>query len=538
MTSKRVYGIDLGTTYSCISYVDEAGNPTPIQNMEGSLTTPSVVYFENESNIVVGDSAKSVASIEEDRVVSRIKRSMGIAKTVTIDGQSYRPEDISSFILRKLVRDAEQVVGEKIEDVVITHPAYFGINQRKATEQAGTLAGLNVKSVIPEPTAAAFAYGLKEQENMNVLVYDLGGGTFDVTIIHIEKGKLEVIATDGDSELGGADWDKSLAGYFARCFEEENGTPASELLADPETYQQLLLDAEDCKKKLSNRDGIKQKVTHEGDRAMVEVSRSTFHELTSDLLERTIFLTKKALEAAASQKNVTKIDKILLVGGSSKMPQVQDRVSKELPDCEVLLTDPDLIVAKGAALFGLKCQLSDIIDSSLSLPDRGKALAAAAEDLNVPVAQLEVIDGKVISPITAKSFGAVAYDGSGQQWIYNLIYVNDSLPASVIDSGFSTREEGQTGVHFDIMENQKLDEKVALNHGTLIGELMVQFGQGLPKGSKVSVEFHLDEQGLLYTKAKELTTGMEAETTIKTDSVRAPEELEQARERMGALQVS
>ncbi|HEY2291003.1 MAG TPA: Hsp70 family protein, partial [Thermoanaerobaculia bacterium] len=265
MSGKRVYGIDLGTTYSCIAHVDEHGKPVVLQNAEGESTTPSVVFFESKDNVVVGQAAKEVVSIHTDLCVSTVKRAMGDPHWEReFYGHVYKPQDISSFILRKVVGDAEKIIGEKIEDVVITCPAYFGVNEKEATKQAGVLAGLNVLYVIPEPTAAALAYGIEQDQDQVILVYDLGGGTFDITLIEIKAGAINVICTGGDHQLGGKDWDDAVVSYFTQKFEESTGTPADSLLEDQETYQELLNAAEKCKKMLSSRQSVTEAVRFGG----------------------------------------------------------------------------------------------------------------------------------------------------------------------------------------------------------------------------------------------------------------------------------
>ena len=228
MASQKVFGIDLGTTYSCISYVDEFGKPVIIPNSEGEMTTPSVVYFESPSNIVVGRTAKEHSDIYPERVVSCVKRSMGSdVWEFESDGELYKPQEISAFILRKLAADARAAIDETVEDVVITCPAYFGVNQKEATRQAGELAGLNVRYIIPEPTAAALAYLAERQENGTVLVYDLGGGTFDITLIELKDGDIRVISTDGDDKLGGRNWDETIVDYFVTSFCDQTGADPS-----------------------------------------------------------------------------------------------------------------------------------------------------------------------------------------------------------------------------------------------------------------------------------------------------------------------
>ena len=276
-----------------------------------------------------------------------------------IEGQVYKPQDISSFILRKVVGDAEKIVGEKITDVVITCPAYFGVNEKEATKQAGVLAGLNVRYVIPEPTAAALAYGLEQAEDQIVLVYDLGGGTFDITMIEIKDGEIRVICTGGDRELGGKDWDDAIVSYFTQKFEEATGTSADALLEDQETYQELLNAAERHKKALSTRESVTEAVRFGGERVKVDLTRETFDQITAQYLERTLSLTDQEIEKA-KQKGFTKIDKLLLVGGSTYMPQVSETVKKRYP-FEVRQFDPNQAVAKGAAIFGYKCYLDEQI---------------------------------------------------------------------------------------------------------------------------------------------------------------------------------
>ena len=255
MGKRKVYGIDLGATYSCLAYVNEHGKAILVPNASGDLTTPSVVFFESPETVVVGQAAKEEAFIHTDLCVSFVKRAMGDSNWEReFYGHVYRPQDISSFILRKVVGDAEKITGEKIEDVVLTCPAYFGIREKEATKQAGILAGLNVLNVIPEPIAAALAYGIEEGQDQDqvVLVYSLGGSTFDVTLLEIKSGEINVIGAGGDHQLGGKDWDDAIVSYLIQRFEEATGTPADTLVEDSETYQELLNAAERCKKTLSS----------------------------------------------------------------------------------------------------------------------------------------------------------------------------------------------------------------------------------------------------------------------------------------------
>src|SRR5215469_8223044 len=361
---KRVYGIDLGTTYSAIAYVDEHGKPVVVPNQESERITPSVVLFDGD-NIIVGDTAKESAKVEPHRVVSRIKQHMGDPHFVfEYEGQAYSPEDISSFILRKVVGDAEVALGdEKITDVVITCPAYFGTDEREATSNAGRLAGLNVRAILNEPTAAAIAYGLEQGEDQTVLVYDLGGGTFDITMIEIKDRLIRVICTGGDHHLGGLLWDEAIVMYLAEQFRVQT-SEASDPLDDPEVLNDLFLQAERGKKTLTQREKAPFRVTHAGQQARVELDRAKFEEISKHLLDRTIELTHEML-SDARDKGYTRFDKIIMVGGATRMPQVRNRIVAEF-QVEPELFDPDEAVAKGAALYALKESLLDQVQDFLA----------------------------------------------------------------------------------------------------------------------------------------------------------------------------
>jgi molecular chaperone DnaK (HSP70) len=344
-----IFGIDLGTTYSCIAYVDEYGITHVVSNIEGDRTTPSVVQFNGEERII-GKEAKNSSMLEPDNTVDMVKRFMGKEGfSFEHEGTSYRPEEISSYILRKLVQDAEQQTGYQIKDVVITCPAYFGILEREATKVAGEIAGLNVRSIINEPTAAAICYGVHEEADQKVLVYGLGGGTFDITVIKIEGGNITVVCTEGDHHLGGGNWDETIVTYLAQQWQEETGS-SEDPLESPETLQELYVRAEDAKKTLAQRAETSIAVMHDMQRKKISLNRETFDELTESLLERTIELTKIAI-AEAKKRGVEDFDQILMVGGSTKMPQVARRLQEEFGK-KPIFCEPDEVVAKGAAIFG------------------------------------------------------------------------------------------------------------------------------------------------------------------------------------------
>ncbi|MFD0535875.1 Hsp70 family protein [Actinomadura luteofluorescens] len=310
------------------------------------------MFFESGENVVVGQTAKDTAVLEPDNVVSLIKRDMGRDVTRPIHGIDFTPEEVSAFILLKLATDARTTTGEEARDVVITVPAYFGVAERDATRKAGRIAGLNVIDIVSEPIAAAITYGvLNPETDRTILVYDLGGGTFDTTIIALREGHIEVVCTDGDHELGGADWDARLVEHLAERFRAEH-PGAGDPLDDRQTEQQLRRDAEDAKKALTTRTSHTVRVMHGGRVASVEVTREKLEELTKDLLDRTVEITGRTL-ATAAEKGVEDYDDLVLVGGSTKMPVVAARLQTEL-GLAPRLQDPDLAVAKGAALYAFE----------------------------------------------------------------------------------------------------------------------------------------------------------------------------------------
>lgn len=541
-----VYGIDLGTTYSCIAYVDEYGKPTVITNFEGDRITPSVVFFDGNTRIV-GKQAKNVAQMYPDRVVEMVKRQMGNAEwRCHYDGVDYRAEEISSFILRKLVGDAEASVGEKITDVVITCPAYFGINEREATARAGEIAGLNVRSIINEPTAAAIAYGVHQDKDMVVLVYDLGGGTFDITMIEIKAGEINVIATGGDHYLGGRNWDEVVVNYLANEWKAQTGS--SEDPSDvPETLQDLFLRAEEAKKQFKARTNTQIVFTHAGQRVAVNLTREKFNELTANLLEQTIEYTHRMLKEA-EKKGYSHFDQFLLVGGSTRMPQVMDRIRSEFR-LEPKIVDPDEVVAKGAALYGQKLAIDEEIKIKIeswgfqnpaAAPEKmvEKAQTEVAEELGMMLPSVQRMSGLAITNVTSRSFGVEAISRSTNQLIIsNIIRVNDKVPVEVKQQ-FGTAEANQETAEIRIMENIVSDATATPEDSLEIGTAVLPLPPGLPEGSPIEITFHLDEQGRLHATALELSARKIIEADIQTERVISQEELVQAKARATKLVVS
>ncbi len=546
---EKAFGIDLGTTYSCIAHVDEFGKPVIIPNYNNNRVTPSVVLFDEGNNIVVGEEAKNSLSINPEKVVSFIKRSMGQPFFFSHNDREYRAEEISSYILRKLAQDAEQNLGIPVRDVVITCPAYFGINEREATRTAGELAGLNVKAIINEPTAAAIAYGFDTLENKVVLVFDLGGGTFDITMIEIRPEAIKVICTGGDHHLGGKNWDDALITYLAERFKEETGN-SDDILADPETLGELQLAAEKVKQTLSIREKAPIAISHGGEKVRLEITREKFEEISSHLLERTITLTKDMLEEAR-RKGYDRFDEIILVGGSTRMPQVKARVDREF-STDAKTYDPDEAVAKGAALFAFKTAINDELVRRIAEQTGQDATEINLEEVRpdtLQKAQQEVADnmglaiGQVkkaattITNVTSKSFGLVTTDRHTRQDVLtNLIFKNDPVPREVSQQ-FGTLDDNQESVELKIMECEVSDPQVDPANAIDIGNAILSMPSGLPAQSPISITFKINEEGRLDIQAVEVTDGRSVEITLQTTSGISRQELAEAKQRSTSISI-
>jgi molecular chaperone DnaK (HSP70) len=550
---KRVYGIDLGTTYSAIAYVDEHGKAVIVPNQESERITPSVVLFDGD-NIIVGNTAKESAKVEPHRVVSRVKQHMGDPNFVfQYEGQSFGPEDISSFILRKVAGDAEiALAGERVTDVVITCPAYFGTPEREATANAGRLAGFNVRAILNEPTAAAIAYGLEQGEDQTVLVYDLGGGTFDITMIEIKDRLIRVICTGGDHHLGGTLWDEAIVMYLAEQFRSQTGEE-SDPLDDPEVLNDLFLQAERGKKTLTQRDKAPFRVTHAGKQARVELERPRFEEITRHLLDRTIELTHEML-ADARAKGHTTFDKIILVGGATRMPQAHNRLVAEF-NMEPEMYDPDEAVAKGAALYGLKESLHDevseiLVSQGASLaPEEGpidlsevpeEEVARALDHLEKqlgftltgPVRELV---GTRIVNVLSKSLGVVARDDQSHDVVVYLLPRNSEVPMERI-SDFGTDADNQAAVDIRVMSGER--DSTEPTDCQEVGLATLNLPERLPARSPIRVKFAINQDGRLNVTAVDLTAGGSIDVEFQTEAVMNAEEVEERSTALRLLTVS
>ncbi|CAK7036462.1 MAG: Chaperone protein DnaK [Parabacteroides sp.] len=374
---RKVYGIDFGTTYSSIAFVDVFGKPVTVMNQFNSPVTPSVVYFESSNSVNVGVVAKEALGVEPELVCSDVKLQLGNEDYVfSAHGTDYRPETIIAFILSKLVKDANEILEEDVKDVVITYPVYFGIEEKVAMTNAAKIAGLNVVNTISEPIAAAYSYGLLDDDTpKTVLIYDLGGETFDVTIIKVDSGVIEVIATGGDHNLGGKDWDAEIQKYAIDQYVQQTGGSADDIYDDTVALGDLELKSEQAKKQLSQR----EKTSFRLNGAKIEISVDQFENITAHLLQSSIDKTRNAMNDAAA-KGITHYDKILLVGGSTLMPQVKKRLEQEFPNAEFGFCDPYEVTARGAAIYGKQMLHSnngegDSIFSCIPVLNKGIALS-------------------------------------------------------------------------------------------------------------------------------------------------------------------
>ncbi|AXX32188.1 Hsp70 family protein [Actinosynnema pretiosum subsp. pretiosum] len=492
MTRRPVLGIDLGTTYSCVASLDENRRVSVLPNQEGDLTTPSVVFLEHSGNATVGKFAKNELKSEPGRVISLIKRHMGVeGYTVDVDGRELYPQQVSAIILRQVVEDALNVLGVDatadgpLADVVITVPAYFGAAERQATRDAGEMAGLEVVNIINEPTAAAIAYGLMSGGGeRNVLVYDLGGGTFDVTIIKVSPSEIRVVATGGDHQLGGADWDARVVELVCDKFTKEH--PGTDPRTDLDASGTIELLAEEAKKALSRRDGYSTTVIAGGQRAKIEITRVEYEGATADLVGKTLDFTRDVL-GHAKGKGVDRIDEFLLVGGMSHSPAIKERLAGEFPDLPTpQLADPDQIVAKGAALFAANSV------AEIQGEDGGaRGLPGGAE---LP---------KIIN-VTSKGYGIATLrerGGSPEDLMVSwLIKPNDEVPAKPSDTFVTVRDQ-QREVEISVYESATdvLSPELADNLELVQGTLR-ELPPG-PAGQPLEVSFDLGADGILRITA-------------------------------------
>ena len=486
----KIIGIDLGTTNSCVA-VMEGGKPTVIANAEGVRTTPSVVAFTKTGERLVGEPAKRQAVTNADRTIASIKRHMGTDYKVDIDGKKYTPQEISAMILQKLKADAESYLGETVSEAVITVPAYFNDAQRQATKDAGKIAGLDVKRIINEPTAAALAYGLDNEKEQKIMVYDLGGGTFDVSIIEIGDGVIEVLSTNGDTHLGGDDFDNAITNWMISEFKKAEGV---DLSGDKMALQRLNEAAEKAKKELSTATTTNINLpfitaTAEGPKHLdMNLTRAKFDELTHDLIERTAIPVQNALKDAGI--TAAELGKVLLVGGSTRMISAQEKV-KQLTGKEPSKSlNPDECVAIGAAIQGGKLAGD----------------AGAGDILLLDVTQLS---------LSIETMGGVAT---------RLIERNTTIPTKKSQI-FSTAADNQTAVDINVVQGERQFAKDNKSLGQFRLDGIAPAPRGIPQ---IEVTFDIDANGIVNVSAKDLGTGKEQHITITAGSNMSDSDIEKA----------
>ncbi len=486
----KIIGIDLGTTNSCVA-VMEGGQPTVIANTEGARTTPSIVAFAKNGDRLVGEAAKRQAVTNADKTIMSIKRDMGTDRGRTIDGKKYSPQQISAMILQKLKADAEGYLGEKVTEAVITVPAYFNDAQRQATKDAGKIAGLDVKRIINEPTAAALAYGLDNEKEQKIMVYDLGGGTFDVSVIEIGDGVIEVLATAGDNRLGGDDFDQKIVDYILSEFKNQEGI---DLSGDKMALQRIKEVAEKAKKELSSATSTEINLpyltaTADGPKHYeATLTRAKFNELTSDLVERTAGPVQRALSDAGIKSS--ELGKVLLVGGSTRIPAVQDKVKQLTGQEPSKSLNPDECVALGASIQGGKLAGD----------------AGAGEILLLDVTPLS---------LAIETMGGVAT---------KLIERNTTIPVKK-SQVFSTAEDNQTAVDIHVTQGERQFARDNKTLGQFRLDGIPPARRGMPK---IEVTFDIDANGIVNVSAKDLGTGKEQHITITSGSNMSDEDIEKA----------
>ncbi|WP_224401684.1 Hsp70 family protein [Pseudonocardia sp. ICBG1034] len=518
----RVFGIDLGTTYSAIAYIDETGRPTVCRNDNSAEITPSVVHFETPDNVVVGETAKQSAFIDADNVVKLIKRRMGDEIELEFHGKAYTPESISALILKRLAADAAAHTQGPVEQAVITVPAYFGVRQKEATQKAGLIAGLDVVGVLPEPVAAAVHYDLTSGgADKTVLVYDLGGGTFDTTVIEVRGKEITVVCTDGATNLGGANWDERLSEHVLARF-VETARPEEPPQDDDEFLQEVAIKVEDLKKQLSLQESRSVQLRFAGAAAKIDVTRAEFESMTADLLDRSAEIVKRTLAALEEKAPGTRIDEVLLVGGSTKMPMVADRLTREF-GWTPKLHDPDLAVAKGAALWGLSrvvYRQQQEAQQNADTPEQAEEQAAevvrrAARDFGMSEAAMTRLTDKQTTSVLPKAFGIKLQDNDDatRDYVFHLAHANDELPVVDRHLPAQTTHSAQTQVQIELYEQAGAvaDEELAANNRVLNVD-----GTGLIRGippqppgqtAKVDILLSVDVDGLLKVTATERGTG-------------------------------
>ncbi len=493
MSDEYKIGIDLGTTYSCLAYINEDGVPVVEKNFEQEETTPSVILFNDNGEIIIGSPAKDMAMMySPERTITAIKRHMGTDYEVILDGEKYTPVTLSASILKKMINDFNDNHGCDVKRAVITCPAYFGQQERDATKTAGEIAGLEDVTIINEPTAAAISFGLgSDGSKKRVLVYDLGGGTFDVTILEIDGQSFTATVTDGERLLGGKDWDAIVTKLIKQKVMDEAGVEEYELDEDDDVKQSLVLDSETIKKRLSTAESTKGTLSIGGKKVVYTITREEFENASAPLMQTTLEIIDRAL--SSGNFSIDDIDSVVLVGGSSRMPQVRDGIAAKYPSADVKLFDPDQSVAKGAAMF------------SGSIVWNGESTTTGSSG--------EIQTGDIsVHNVLSKSFGIkVCYD-DGDEKISNIIFRNEVLPI-VKEKTYYPQEANQVSIKVEIYENNAFNNdegaKVDLIEGYPVGDFEMELPENVTRDTPISVKFVATDEGILMANVSCMATETE-----------------------------
>jgi molecular chaperone DnaK len=542
----KFLGVDLGTTYSAMAYIDETGNTVVTRNSLGQNTTPSVVYFESEHNVVVGEMAKEAAGLQPESVVAFVKREMGDREyRLSFFGVEYTPASISALILTALAQDAEIETGGKVADVVISVPAYFGTLERDATRQAGEIAGLNVVGIVPEPVAAALHYGFAGNVEDEVLfVYDLGGGTFDISLIRLNNGTAEVITVGGDHRLGGIDWDSRILDYFVDQVIAQCGDDS--LLDDEAMLQELRTLAEKTKNDLSKVEKKTVLVRYAGHAAKITLTREEFERMTADLLDETVRITKRTMSDAESVRPgiCGQISEVLLVGGTTRMPAVREALSREF-GWNPKLSDPDLAVAKGAALYASQLSVQDfssIIEAPPHPSQKVTGTGATPTHTTDPANQADMqgiaartgLDEEAVSELAKRTVVNVLpkaigiklintdipgweHDPESASYVEHLIDAQTPLPSIRNPIVASTVVPRQEEIEIEIWEQAGAlpARNVSANHLVASGRITGLSRFSLAPGSPINIQLSVDGEGTVRIQATEPTSGQQVEIAVR-----------------------
>jgi molecular chaperone DnaK len=516
--SDTVYGIDLGTTYSAIARINEFDHAEIINNLDGLPTTPSVVLFEDERNVVVGGVAKAAELVKPGDVSSLIKRRMGTRYEEEFHGNVHTPESISALILKELVSMANAELGLDVKDVVITVPAYFGTQERESTRQAGQIAGLVVRGIVTEPVAAALSLGIRGVEPETLLVYDLGGGTFDTTVMKLAPGTVDVLVIDGNRTLGGADWDSAMVELIIERFSERTGVSPTDLKLDQGVMVDLRSEAEDAKKALTKKMSMTVRCRFEGHDEQILVTRAEFEAATAHLVTQTLDIAQRAVEAAQAKDPGLTIDKVLLVGGSAKMPMIDAALRGRL-GWDPVPSDFDTAVAKGAAVYGA---------SGGPEPEPGPG---PGNEVLPPLEPKHFLGGATtltVNNVLSRGIGVrfVRAD-SDEQYISFLVHANDSLPANPPTLAAQTATHNATSVTIALYEQSGERESDVPADNTKLEEKDLEIPT-LPKGSPIDITVSVTAEGLTRVMAYDPAGGKSVDLEV-TVSVLSDDDVDKAK---------